>query len=114
MNIKFDVNSSYFDPSYHSEIKKLAEFMKMHPKIRVTIEGYADSTGSKNYNLWLSQRRANRVRQYLIDQFGIAAERMSIKGFGESKPVAENATKQGREKNRRAVSIVIDNTTNTQ
>jgi OOP family OmpA-OmpF porin len=79
--------------------------LKDNPKVKVRIEGHTDSTGPEEYNLGLSQRRSQGVKDYLIAQ-GVAAERLSVEGKGESVPVATNGTKEGRAKNRRVEFIV--------
>jgi OOP family OmpA-OmpF porin len=66
------------------------------------IEGHTDSVGNDDYNLKLSQRRADAVRQYLLDK-GVAGARLEAKGFGESQPVADNKTVEGRAQNRRVI-----------
>ena len=74
--------------------------MKQHPELRALVEGYTDSIGSDAYNLRLSERRADAVRDYMVSQ-GIAGSRITTKGFGKANPVANNATREGRAKNRR-------------
>ena len=74
--------------------------MKQHPELHALVEGYTDSIGSDAYNLRLSERRADAVRDYMVSQ-GIAASRIMTKGFGKANPVASNATREGRAKNRR-------------
>jgi OOP family OmpA-OmpF porin len=106
LDIEFNINSSVIDPSYNDEIKKVADIMKAHPEIKVLIEGHTDSTYSEKYNLWLSQRRADKVKQYLVDKFGISPDRLISKGFGESKPIASNSTKEGQKKNRRVIAVI--------
>ena len=74
--------------------------MKEHPELRALVEGHTDSIGSEAYNLRLSERRANAVADYMESQ-GISSSRITTKGWGKSKPVADNRTKEGRAKNRR-------------
>ena len=69
------------------------------------VDGYTDSIGSDAYNEKLSLRRANAVKEYL-QQHGVAASRMTVKGFGKSNPVASNATPEGRAQNRRVELVV--------
>jgi len=101
VNIQFDTNKANIKPQYHDELKKLADFLKEFPDAKGVIEGHTDSVGSKASNIKLSQQRADSVRNYIIKSFGIAPERFSAKGFGPSKPVADNKTKAGKQKNRR-------------
>ncbi|MCP4346556.1 MAG: OmpA family protein [Desulfobacterales bacterium] len=107
LKIEFDFAKSKVKPIYHSQIKKIADYLNSHPGIRITIEGHTDSIGSQKYNLRLSKKRATNVRQYLIKHFKIEGSRIDIKWYGESKPVSDNKTESGRQKNRRAVTISI-------
>ena len=101
INVKFDTDKSNIKPKYHVELKKLADFLKEFPNATGVIEGHTDSDGDKAYNMKLSQRRADSVRNYIIKNFGIAPERFSAKGFGPTKPIADNKTAEGKQKNRR-------------
>lgn len=101
IDIQFDTNKSDIKPKYHDELKKLADLLKEFPKATGNIEGYTDSVGNKESNIKLSQRRADSVRNYLIKNFGIAPERLGAKGFGPDKPIADNKTSVGKQKNRR-------------
>ena len=74
---------------------------------QIRIEGHADSTGPDAYNLGLSRRRANSVKQYLLQHFDIEAERLIAEGRGETEPIATNDTRAGRAKNRRAELVNI-------
>ena len=79
-----------------SELKRGADFIRKYPASRILIAGHTDSTASDAYNKGLSQRRAESIRSYLISNFGIKAERLDAKGYGESFPIADNATTKGR------------------
>ena len=72
---------------------------------RVMIEGHTDSIGSDSYNRRLSERRAESIKRYLLQHFPIELDRLVVKGYGKSKPIASNDTPDGRDKNRR-VEIV--------
>ena len=72
------------------------------------LEGHTDSIGTELYNLDLSERRANAVRDMLIEDFGIEPGRVTAQGFGEQLPVADNETEEGREANRRVVAVVME------
>ncbi len=109
LNIIFKANSFDVDSKYFGELKELANMMKQYPKTRVVIEAHTDSSGDRMANLKLSQKRADSVRHYLIDHFKIDPFRIEAVGFGEEKPVADNGTKEGRVKNRRAVAILSNN-----
>ena len=113
LDIKFKSGKVDIQPQYHNELAKFAEIMRKHPDLKVTIEGHTDSIGEAPNNLKLSQRRAESVKAYLIGQFGIDANRLNAKGFGESKPIADNMIEAGRMKNRRveaAVDYTIEKT----
>lgn len=83
-----------------SELERALRTMQQYPDMRVLIAGHTDSRSSEEYNQKLSQRRAAAVKSWLM-QRGIAANRMEITGFGESRPIADNGTAEGRAKNRR-------------
>jgi OOP family OmpA-OmpF porin len=72
------------------------------PSASGVVEGHTDSVGNDDYNLKLSQRRADSVRKYLVDK-GVPAARLEAKGYGEAQPVADNKTADGRAQNRRVV-----------
>jgi len=101
------VNSAVVKPEYYPEIEKLAEYLKEHPDVKVIIEGHTDSTGPADYNLKLSQKRAEAVRKILIEKYGISPDRVIAKGYGETRPIAPNDTPEGRAKNRRVVAVFI-------
>jgi OOP family OmpA-OmpF porin len=88
-------------------VDKLADFLQKHPDRNVLIEGHTDSVGTAEYNMLLSERRADSVRKALMDR-GINAERIMTKGYGESYPVASNKTSAGRQRNRRVEIVVLN------
>jgi len=104
--VKFDTAKSVVKDEYVDDIGSLARFMNQYANTVVTVEGHTDSQGSDAYNQKLSQERAEAVKQVLITRFGVAADRVTAKGFGESQPVADNKTAAGREDNRRVVGAV--------
>ncbi|MDX1451654.1 MAG: OmpA family protein [Oleiphilaceae bacterium] len=106
LNVQFPTNSAEITPASLSEIKRVADFMKQFDQTRVTVEGHTDDRGRAAYNKALSQKRADAVRTALINEFGVAADRVSAKGYGEEQPVADNNTVEGRAENRRVVAIV--------
>jgi OOP family OmpA-OmpF porin len=107
LNVQFDIDNYDVKPQYHDDIGRVADFMKKNPSTTAVIEGHTDYVGTEEYNLTLSQRRAESVMNYLVESFGIEASRLSAKGFGKSDPIADNTTEQGRIKNRR-IEAVID------
>jgi len=99
--------SSKYDLSTDAQLKlaKLSGIIQAHPGLHLAIEGYTDTTGTADFNLKLSQQRADAVRQFLISQ-GLLANAITSKGLGEADPVADNNTAVGRQQNRR-VEIVV-------
>jgi OOP family OmpA-OmpF porin len=104
LNIEFDTNKSVIKPAYFKEVAKVANFMENYPQVKGTIEGYTDSVGSAKYNLRLSQRRAESVVNMLVEKYGINESRLLAKGYGMTRPIADNNTKEGRQMNRRTVA----------
>ncbi|MCE9682368.1 OmpA family protein [Halomonas alkalisoli] len=102
--VTFAFDSSEIRPAAHRELDQVANTLRENPEMRVRIEGHTDHIGSAEYNEGLSQRRADSVRDFLVSR-GIAANRMTTVGYGESRPVATNETDEGRARNRR-VEIV--------
>jgi len=98
--VTFDFNKARLTPNAKTILNQVADALVARKDIDVEIDGYTDSVGSDSYNLKLSQRRADSVKQYLIGR-GIDAGRMTTKGYGETKPIASNKTDEGREMNRR-------------
>ena len=86
-------------------VESFSEFLIENPNIHIEIQGHTDDVGSAEYNKELSDRRAETVYDFLISK-GISAARMTYKGYGESKPVADNNTEAGRQKNRRTVFVI--------
>ncbi len=99
-NIFFDTDQYALRQESKTELNKVVGFLKMNPEIRVEIAGHTDDQGTEAYNKELSERRAESVYQYLIDS-GIRSEQVRYRGYGESQPLADNATEQGRQQNRR-------------
>lgn len=105
LNILFDYDKSVVKAQYRDEIAKAAQFLANYPNATAVIEGHTDAKGSDSYNQKLSQRRAEAVRQALISQQGVDANRISAVGYGEARPIASNATEAGREQNRRVMVV---------
>lgn len=102
--VNFDHDKAALREDAQPILDQAAEGLKEWGDVKVEVAGYTDSKGKDQYNLKLSQRRAEAVRAYLISK-GIAADRLTAKGFGETKPVADNKTAEGRFKNRRVELI---------
>jgi len=106
-DLLFETGKAELKGGAAANLGKLAAFLTQYPDRTVTIEGHTDNVGADDYNLGLSQRRANSVQQYLLAQ-GIAANRLTATGKGENYPVASNDTDTGRQQNRR-VEVIIAN-----
>ena len=100
-NILFTVSSSQLDSDAKFTLNSVKTLLDFYTKTSITIEGYASTDGSIDYNQKLSEERAMEIKNYLVSN-NIAPERLNIIGYGESRPVANNSTTYGRAKNRRA------------
>jgi OOP family OmpA-OmpF porin len=101
LNVEFDFDKATVRKSSFEEIQNLAEVMKKQAYLKIQIEGHTDNVGSAKYNEKLSQLRADAVKKSLVQKFGIEASRLTAKGYGLTRPTASNATREGRQKNRR-------------
>jgi outer membrane protein OmpA-like peptidoglycan-associated protein len=101
----FDVNSATLKPGAYQEIDRAAAVLKRYPQTRIRVAGHTDSTGSETYNMELSRRRAEAVRNALVTR-GVDPARIDTVGYGESSPIAGNDTPSGRQMNRR-VTLTI-------
>ncbi len=106
-NIIFDYNTATLSPGSKPELERMAELLKKYPTLSVEIGGHTDNIGSAKFNYELSLKRAEAVREYLIQLGGIQGERITVRGFGFKKPKASNKTEQGRHQNRRSEFTVI-------
>ncbi len=104
--IFFDFNKSTLQPESYPELERAVAIMKANSSMEVEIAGYTDNVGGDQYNLDLSRRRANEVRDYLV-RHNIEAERITAKGYGEASPIAPNDTDDGRSENRRVEFVVL-------
>lgn len=98
--IHFDFNKATLKPGAEKVLLEMVKLMKSSPALKVEIQGHTDNVGGKDYNLKLSQERADTVKKFLV-LYGIEAGRMTTQGFGFDKPVATNDTEKGRALNRR-------------
>ena len=108
----FAVNSAAIRPGLDSELSRVAQVLNAYPQTTLTVAGHTDSTGSEEYNQTLSQKRAESVKNALV-QRGVAAYRINAVGYGESQPVGDNETEFGRQQNRR-VEVRINPTQQAQ
>lgn len=104
-DVLFDTGKSDLRSQAREALAKLTGIVLNYPSLRLAIEGHTDSTGAVEFNQALSQKRANEVRDYLIGQ-GLDARTLTAEGLGTTNPVADNATSEGRQKNRRVEIIV--------
>ncbi|MBJ7536505.1 OmpA family protein [Marinomonas sp. C1424] len=107
LKVLFEFGKSDIKPRFYSEIKKLADFLRANPGSDAEINGHTDEIGSTSANLKLSQDRANAISSILINSFKIPAKQVIAIGHGETSPIADNSTPEGRAKNRRVVAEVF-------
>ncbi|GAB7548946.1 MULTISPECIES: OmpA family protein [unclassified Cupriavidus] len=98
--VTFDTDSASIKPSFRSVLDQVSQTLAQQQDVSATVVGHTDSTGNPNYNMQLSQRRAQSVATYLGDR-GVARPRLAAEGRGQTQPVADNATEAGRTQNRR-------------
>ena len=106
LDIQFETDKADIRPQFHRQLKEVADFLDTYTNTSAIIEGHTDNVGDADYNKDLSQRRADSVRQYLINNFGIEPNRLTARGYGEERPIASNDTAEGRAQNRRVVAII--------
>jgi outer membrane protein OmpA-like peptidoglycan-associated protein len=102
----FDVDSAVLKPGGYKDIDRAAVVLSRYPETSLRVEGHTDSTGSEDYNLKLSEKRAMAVKNELLAQ-NLDSARIQTIGFGEAKPVADNNTESGRQLNRRVEIVII-------
>ena len=105
--MNFESNSDRLLPSASGVLNDAAATLLKNPTIKVEVAGHTDSDGAAAYNESLSARRATTVRDYLASK-GVAMDRMTTRGYGESEPIADNGTRAGKAQNRRVVLRVLD------
>jgi len=105
--ILFDSGSAQIKGESFKTLKNIGQLLTDDPGLRLSIEGHTDSDGADDYNLKLSQNRAESVRVYLIKEYGVAEERLESKGWGESEPIDTNDTSEGKANNRRVELVKL-------
>lgn len=105
-NIFFDINKYELLPESQSDLDNLVQFLTLNNETHIEIGGHTDDTGSEDYNQRLSENRAKAVFDYLVEE-GVAAKRLSYRGYGQHEPVADNETPEGRQQNRRTDMKII-------
>lgn len=104
--IRFDVNKATLKPESMGAINEIYDLLKDHPEVKFSIEGHTDSDGDDDFNLKLSEKRAEKVKNKLV-QMGIDEERLTFTGHGEKMPVSDNSTPEGKANNRRVEFVKI-------
>jgi OOP family OmpA-OmpF porin len=108
VGVGFETNSDTLTTASRAVLDPVAANLKKYPELQIELQGHTDSVGADKYNLNLSQRRADAVRSYLLSQ-GVSPAQVVARGYGESQPVADNSTAEGRAQNRRVVMKVLRN-----
>jgi OmpA-OmpF porin, OOP family len=106
-NINFEVSKADIKSSSYGILDEIAAALGANPQLKVVVEGHTDNTGARSFNMDLSNRRAKAVVDYLVGK-GVSPSRLSAKGYGPDRPIADNATKLGRSKNRRVQFTKVD------
>lgn len=106
-NISFKLNSSDLEPTSLRQVEEIATFLKRYDQTIAIIEGHSDASGEAAYNEHLSKLRAAQVKQILVNQFNINPERLKTESYGESRPIATNETREGRQENRRVTAKIV-------
>jgi len=106
--ILFGFDQSELNPTSTTNLNKLKEVLTKYPDTNIEIQGHTDNTGADSYNMSLSKRRASAVSNYMINS-GVAAKRVSTKGYGESAPNYSNENEDGRSQNRRVEFLITAN-----
>ncbi len=99
-NVLFDINTDVIKSELFSKLDNIAAILEKNPGMNIKLHGHCDNIGAAKYNMNLSVKRANAVKNYLIEK-GILKDRLEAQGFGFTKPVASNNTEEGRALNRR-------------
>jgi outer membrane protein OmpA-like peptidoglycan-associated protein len=107
LHVNFDFNKANIRNADIAELRKAVDFVKKYPGFKISIEGHTDSVGSERYNQRLSDRRAAAVKDYLLKQGVADGARLKAKGYGKSKPIADNSTEKGRFQNRRVEILIL-------
>jgi OOP family OmpA-OmpF porin len=106
--VDFDRNSAVVKPQYREELRKVANFLKANPKVVAVVEGHSDNVQpTAKLQMEVSQRRAQSVVAYLVDNFGVDRSKISAQGFGDTRRFAYNTSLEGQRENRR-VNIIFD------
>ncbi len=107
LHVNFDFDKATIRNTDTAELRKAIDFVKKYPGYKISIEGHTDNIGTEKYNQGLSERRAAAVKGYLLKQGVTNGARLRTVGHGESQPIADNATEEGRFKNRRVEILIL-------
>ena len=107
LHINFDTDEAIIRKADVPELQKAIDFVKKYPDSKFSVEGYTDDRGSDEYNLKLSERRAQAVKKYLEESGHVKAARITAVGKGKADPIGDNATEKGRFQNRRVEVLII-------
>ncbi len=107
LHINFDTDKADIRPADVPELQKAIDFVKKYPHSKFSVEGYTDDRGADEYNVKLSERRAQAVKKYLEDKGNVNADRITAVGNGKADPIADNSTKKGRFQNRRVEVLIM-------
>jgi outer membrane protein OmpA-like peptidoglycan-associated protein len=107
VHLHFDTDKAVIRKGDLGELHKAIQFVEKYPGATISVEGHTDSQGSDEYNQALSERRAEAVKKYLLDHGAVKPDKVTSKGFGESRPVATNDTADGRAQNRRVEILIV-------
>ncbi|MGQ9864091.1 MAG: OmpA family protein [Bacteroidia bacterium] len=105
-NLEFPTNSAEITPDAYPRLEYIAEFLRKHPYVKLTIRGHTDASGDPAYNLSLSKQRAENIRRYLLQRSGLAADQIRAEGYGMERPLFPNTTEANRARNRRVEFVV--------
>lgn len=107
-DILFDVGKATLTETLKTNLAKIAGILTIYKDANVQVEGHTDNVGGEDLNQKLSEKRASNVMEFLVNPGGIPAARLTSVGYGFTKPIADNATKEGRQKNRRVDLVIMD------
>ncbi|HEX9872554.1 MAG TPA: OmpA family protein, partial [Candidatus Tectomicrobia bacterium] len=107
LHVNFDFDKATIRNADIAELRKAVDFVKKYQGYKVSIEGHTDNIGSEQYNQRLSERRAAAVKEYVLKQGVADGARIKTKGYGKSKPIADNSTEKGRFENRRVEILIL-------
>jgi OOP family OmpA-OmpF porin len=106
LDVQFEIKQDEVQREDKEKLAVVGNFMNKYPETTAVIEGHSDNVGEHEYNMKLSQRRAQSVVSYLMDNFKISSTRLTAVGYGNSRPIADNSTKEGQQKNRRINAVI--------